>query len=202
MIWLTSDALRQILPRCPARTLASYEPHLADAMIEFQITSPLRAAAFIAQLAHESAEFTRWIERANGDAYEGRLDLGNTHPGDGPRYRGRGPIQLTGRANYRAAGLALGVDLEGHPNMAIWADTGFRIAGWFWTLGARERLSSAARLHFGARSATLNLNDAADERDFTGITFAINGGLNGLAQRMAYYHQALQAFQPGAAEVA
>ena len=92
-----------------------YLPHINKAMAEGNINTPKRQAAFLAQLAHESGSLRYMEEIASGAAYEGRSDLGNTQPGDGTRYKGRGPIQLTGRSNYREAGKALGLDLEGNP---------------------------------------------------------------------------------------
>src|SRR5215467_14480028 len=109
-------------------------------------------------------------EIASGAAYEGRRDLGNTQPGDGKRYKGRGPIQLTGRANYRRAGKALGLDLEKDPAKAADPAVGFRVAGWFWK--------------------THGLNELADKGDFREITRRINGGYNGLASRQAFYKKA------------
>jgi glycosyl hydrolase family 19 (putative chitinase) len=101
--------------------------------------------------------------------YEGRRDLGNTQPGDGPRYHGRGPIQLTGRANYRSAGRDLGLDLERNPEKAADPDVAFRIAGWYWT--------------------TRNLNKFADLGDagVDDVTRLINGGYNGLDDRRKRY---------------
>ena len=107
-------------------------PYLNTAMAEAQINTPKRQAAFLAQLAHESGELRYMEEIASGAAYEGRTDLGNTQPGDGVRFKGRGPIQLTGRNNYRAAGKALGIDLENNPKRAADPDVGFRTAAWFW----------------------------------------------------------------------
>ncbi|MFL5320255.1 MAG: glycoside hydrolase family 19 protein, partial [Myxococcaceae bacterium] len=131
-----------------------------------------RKAAFLAQLAHESGQLQWWHEFASGAEYEGRRDLGNTHPGDGVRYKGRGPIQLTGRANYRSAGRALHLPLEAHPEMAVKPSVGFRVAVWFWT--------------------THGLNALADKGKFTEITRRINGGFNGLSSRLAYYRRALK----------
>lgn len=128
--------------------------------------TPLRLAHFIAQIAHESDGFHTVTEYASGKAYEGRADLGNTHPGDGPRYKGRGLIQLTGRANYRHYGALAGLDLEGAPETA--ADL--------------RHVTPLAALYW----ATRKLNDPADRDDITAITRAINGGLNGLASRRLY----------------
>src|SRR5688500_10285863 len=130
---ISDDELRQIMPNCPQAKRALSLPHLQAAMPEFGITTYLREAAFLAQLAHESGQF-RWMEEiASGADYEGRLDLGNTQPGDGVRFKGRGPIQLTGRSNYTAASHALGVDLVGNPARAADPDIGFRTAVWFWS---------------------------------------------------------------------
>jgi predicted chitinase len=170
---LTSKLLLEIMPHCPQGRSATYAAHLDKAMAEAKITGTFRASAFLAQLAHESGELRWWVEQSDGRVYEGRADLGNSQPGDGPRYKGRGPIQLTGRANYRAAGKAVGVDLEGHPEYACSPDVGFRVAAWYWT--------------------THGLNELADAGDITAITRKINGGYNGLAQRKAYYEKAKSA---------
>lgn len=173
----TPDQLHEIMPFCPRLRLAVLTPHLNAALAEFQINTPLRAAAFIAQLAHESAQFRHFEELASGELYEGRKDLGNDYPGDGKRFKGRGPIQLTGRANYRAAGLALGIDLEGRPRRASDADVGFRIAGWYWSL---HRLNELA--------------DRGTGDAFDSITKAINGGYEGRVLRDTYYRTARLTF--------
>ena len=149
-----------------------YLPFLNAAMREGRITTPLRRAAFLAQLAHESVELRFFEEIASGAAYEGRKDLGNTRPGDGRRFKGRGPIQLTGRANYTAASKTLDVDLVSNPKLAARPEFGFRIAQWFWT--------------------TRGLNALADDRRFDDVTRRINGGLNGKRSRDAYYARAKQ----------
>src|SRR5437660_371930 len=84
--------------RAPA--IATIYPFLVAAMEEYDIDTPGRMAMFIAQGAHESTSFTRLEEVAYGIAYEGRADLGNTQPGDGKLFKGRGVFQLTGRTNY------------------------------------------------------------------------------------------------------
>ncbi len=71
-------------------------------------------------------------EIASGEAYEGRAGLGNTQPGDGKRYKGRGPVQLTGRVNYQKAGKALGLPLEENPTMVSDFSVGFRTTVYFW----------------------------------------------------------------------
>src|SRR4051794_33505722 len=97
-------------------SIAAREAPLAEAaMLEFSITSQPRAAMFLAQVLHESCALRFFEEIASGAAYEGRRDLGNIQPGDGRRFKGRGPIQLTGRANYRWAAGKLGIALEQQP---------------------------------------------------------------------------------------
>lgn len=147
----------------PARVATAEAPRAEAAMIEFAITNQRRAAAFLAQVLHESARLLYFEEIASGRAYEGRHDLGNDYPGDGVRYKGRGPIQLTGRNNYRAAGHALRLPLEDQPTLAAHHDVGWRIAGWYW----RGR----------------GLNGRADRGEFREITRLINGGFNHAAER-------------------
>lgn len=169
---ITKEELSRVMPRLLTKKRDLLLPFLQAAMTENQITTYLREAAFLAQLAHESGQLKYMQELASGAAYEGRRDLGNTRPGDGRRYKGRGPIQLTGRANYRKYGALLGLDLEGNPELAATPEVGFRVAGAFW------------RLH--------GLNELADQRLFKTITRRINGGYNGLADRIQYYERALQ----------
>lgn len=147
--------------------IAKREAPLAEkAMRDGHITSQVRAEYFLAQVLHESLRLIYDHEIASGAAYEGRRDLGNVHPGDGVRYKGRGWIMITGRANYRAAGQALGLPLELHPELASRHDIAWRIAVWYWT--------------------TRNLNALADSHDFVTLTKRINGGTNGLASRQHF----------------
>lgn len=125
--------------------------------------SALRLAHFMAQLCHESGSFRYMEEIASGSAYEGRADLGNTVAGDGKRFKGRGPIQLTGRANYRTFGRRIGIDLERHPEIAAIPSIGLHTALEYW----RDR----------------GLNALADRDDVLAITRKINGGLNGIRDR-------------------
>jgi predicted chitinase len=175
---LNANQLRQIMPNLAAAKVASFLPHLNRAMAEYGIDTMQRTAAFIAQLAHESGEF-RWMEEIWGPTaaqrrYEPDSDLsrrlGNTQPGDGFRFKGRGPIQLTGRANYQRFGGLLGVDLVAAPEQAAAPETAFRVAAMYW----KNR----------------GLNELADAEDFREITRRINGGFNGLADREKYFARA------------
>ena len=164
---LSQEQLQKIMPLLSAQKASVFHPLLVKAMREFEINTPKRAAAFIAQLAHESGQLYYMEEIADGSAYEGREDLGNVFPGDGKKFKGRGPIQLTGRANYRAFGKELGVDLENEPKLAASPQLGFRIAGCFW----RRK----------------GLNPLADSGDFKTITRKINGGDRGMQDRIKFH---------------
>lgn len=168
---ITLEQLKKIIPYAGPRAGVFLVP-LNEAMTEFGIDTPARAAAFLAQIAHESGSLRYVREIADGTAYEGRRDLGNTEPGDGVRFKGRGLIQITGRANYRACSLALFGDERLLANPEILEDVGpaCRSAAWFWQLRA--------------------LNELADAGAFRAITKAINGGLNGYADRLAYFQRA------------
>lgn len=134
-----------------------------DLLAKYGIDTPLRIAHFMAQLAHESDGFQTAREYHDGSNYEDRADLGNTHPGDGRRYRGRGLIQLTGRDNYRRAGEALGRNLVGHPEMVEQFPVALEVSCWFWSSN--------------------NINLHADRDDVVAVTKTINGGHNGLNDR-------------------
>ncbi|MDO8039519.1 glycoside hydrolase family 19 protein [Janthinobacterium sp. SUN137] len=136
-------------------------------MLEFGITTPARQASFLSQVGHESGQLRYVRELASGQAYEGRTDLGNTQRGDGVRFRGRGLLQVTGRANYAACGKALGLDLLAQPELLEQAVNACRSAGWFWQ--------------------TKGLNALADAGDQVKVTRRINGGTNGLAERQAFF---------------
>jgi putative chitinase len=165
---LTDELIKRIDPNVKK----NYASALNPAMAAGSITTPPRVAAFLAQILHESGSFQFLRELASGAAYEGRKDLGNTQPGDGVRYKGRGFIQLTGRANFRSAGSDLGLDLENNPDLAEQPDIAARLAVWFWN--------------------KKNLNAKADAGDFVGITRAINGGTRGLQERTRLYESAKQ----------
>lgn len=131
------------------------------------ITDPQELAHFMAQMAHESDGFKTLREYASGKAYEGRKDLGNTQAGDGARYRGRGFVQLTGRANYAAFSKASGIDVLNNPALLEREDVAAQAAIWYW----KQRIGDKWRN--GIRS----------------VTKAVNGGYNGLTDRQNYYDQ-------------
>jgi predicted chitinase len=161
---ITADQIQELAPYGDPDQIRRLTPHLNATMTEFEINTPLRRAHFLAQVAHESGEFNYVEEIASGAAYEYRSDLGNTRPGDGVRYKGRGLIQITGRFNYRAIGESLGVDLISNPTRLADDDLAARSAGWFWDWK--------------------QLNPDADRDDFETITYVINGGYNGYTDRL------------------
>lgn len=149
---------------------------LTAAMAGGQINTRLRIAAFLAQIGHESGSLY-YVKELGGPSYfakyDGRKDLGNLQTGDGPRFCGRGLIQITGRDNYAKASMALFGDyrLLKNPELLELPDWAAKSAAWFWT--------------------TRNLNNLADGAQFTDLTKKINGGLNGIEDRRARYKLAL-----------
>lgn len=176
---LTLEMLQKIYVNAPAERLEKYWEPLNEAMQEASINTPLRAAAFLAQIGHESAQLKYMSEIWGPTRQQLRYDppstlaekLGNTEKGDGYRYRGAGPLEITGRNNFRAAGKALGIDLEGNPDLARTPKVGFQLACWYWN--------------------TRKLNGLADKKNFNAITYKINGGWNGKANRILLYKRAL-----------
>jgi putative chitinase len=157
----------------------TFLPIIERASLDFDINTPARMAAFLAQVGHESGGL-HWLTELWGPTaaqarYEGRAYLGNTQVGDGFKYRGRGLIQITGRANYQRVSDALATDFIGDPDQLAQPEYAARSAMWFW--------------------AWHGLNELADTGDFEKITRIINGGTNGLTQRLALYEQAKDALE-------
>jgi putative chitinase len=122
-----------------------------------------------ARLAHHPEDIA---ERVYGLGNPSKArELGSTEPGDGFRYRGNGILQTTGRGNHRRMGLACGVDFEGNPNLVTASEHALKPALQEWTEG--------------------NLNIFADSNDIRTITLRINGGLNGFAERKAFFRKLL-----------
>lgn len=168
---ITREEALRIMPYAAAR-VDTFLPFLNTAMLDYEIVGPLRISAFLAQIAHESGEMRYVEEIASGEAYEGRKDLGNIHAGDGVKFKGRGLLQITGRANYERCSEALfGNDiLLQTPELLAQPKHASLSAGWFWS--------------------TRQLNQLADLEDFRGITRKINGGYNGYPARVSYYERA------------
>lgn len=182
---MSPDQLRSIMPYAALRA-DLYAELLTEAMEEFDIYTPERQAAFLAQVGHESGQLRYVAELASGEAYEGRKDLGNIAKGDGVRFKGRGLIQITGRANYVACSQALFKDnrLIDNPELLERPITACRSAAWFW------------KVH--------RLNEMADAGNFDGICGIINCGratappakINGYADRLALYQAAQKVLIP------
>lgn len=181
---ITEKQLQQILPNA-GRQAGVFIPALNAAMGKYGIITRVRIAAFIAQIGHESGQL-RYVLELGSDAYLAKYDtgklaarLGNTPEadGDGQKYRGRGLIQVTGRANYEACSEALFGDsrLLVTPELLEQPVYAAMSAGWFWQRAG--------------------LNSFADKCDFLTITKRINGGTNGLDDRLAIYKRALEVLQ-------
>eukprot|EP00161_Ancyromonas_sigmoides_P021516 TRINITY_DN6379_c0_g8_i1.p1 TRINITY_DN6379_c0_g8~~TRINITY_DN6379_c0_g8_i1.p1 ORF type:complete len:504 (+),score=207.17 TRINITY_DN6379_c0_g8_i1:189-1700(+) len=159
---------------CNAATASQYEANVNSALREAGATTAKRIQMFAAQIGHESIGLTQMREIGSASycrQYEGRSNLGNTQPGDGCRFKGRGPIQLTGRYNYDVCGKAIGMDLVANPDVvASDPAVGFKTTVWFWT--------------------SKRLNGFADSGDLTGATRRINGGSNGASDRANRYNRA------------
>lgn len=171
---ITRQQLLTIAPNAKSR-IDTYLPYINQYAEQFGIKTRLRVCHFLAQIMHESGELRYTEEIASGSAYEGRKDLGNIYPGDGKKFKGRGLIQITGRANYKAYNdyLVKGgmtVDLLKTPELLSKPLGAVKSAMWFWQ--------------------THGLNELADRDDILAITRRINGGTNGLTQRKLYYQRA------------
>lgn len=186
---ITAPVLKAIAPQAPNDVSKFVDP-LNETMAKYEINTLHRMAMFLAQLVHESGGFRYvkeiWGPTAAQKRYEGRKDLGNTHAGDGSRYRGRGCIQITGRNNYKLVSAALGVDFVSAPEKLEEPHWAVMSAGWFWD--GRD-LNEYADKPASWRSKR-------KEDPFTTITRLINGGLNGLDDRRKYYARAIVALTP------
>ena len=181
---MDAQTLAQAMGNVPGVDYTALSPGFNEAMVAAGVTTVRRAAMWCAQLGHESVglRYMReiWGPTPAQRGYEGRVDLGNTRPGDGKRFMGRGPIQVTGRHNYTS--LSQWAHKEGLvPTPTFFVDNptelekprhGFLGAVWYWT-------------------TQRPLNQLSDAGDLTGATRAINGGTNGINDRRARYNRAL-----------
>ena len=172
---MTPETLAKAM-NIPLVRAQKWAPALTDAMREGEINTRLRQSAFLAQIGHESGSLV-YVREIGGPSYfakyNGRKDLGNTQPGDGARFCGRGLIQVTGRSNYAKCSQALFSDdrLIKTPELLEQPEWAAKSAVWFWS--------------------TRNLNELADADRFTDLTKKINGGTNGIEDRKALYRLAL-----------
>lgn len=210
---ITTESIHRILLSMGVRpeTAGLFAPHLFDAATKWEV-SVAALPMFLAQLAHESALFERLVENMNYTSpqqimqtwpkrfktktaamafvrhperlanyvYADRIGNGDAASGDGWKYRGRGLIQITGKDNYRDAGEALGLPLLEEPELLEEPVHAADAAGWFWKSHGLNRFAS-------------NINDC---------TRAINGGLNGLPDRMRLYNRASAAALPAVGDEA
>lgn len=168
---ITLSILKKICPLTGEGILQKFVEPLNRLMPKYGIDSSLRVRHFIAQVAHESGCFNYTRELASGKDYEGRKDLGNTVAGDGVKFKGRGLIQITGRANYAKVSEALFGNqntLVNHPELLESDDYAVESACWFW----KEK----------------NLNAFADKDNLLAVTKRINGGTNGIQHRIELYN--------------
>ena len=145
---------------------------IPDTAAKFNITNVLRLAHFLAQCAHESGNWVYRTEIASGQLYEGRRDLGNTQPGDGVRFKGRGYIQTTGRANYKRFSDFIGEDCVANPNL----------------IADKYPMMSAA-FFFNSNNLWTICDRGADDATVTALTRRVNGGLNGLQDRLRHFRK-------------
>jgi putative chitinase len=155
----------------------------------YQIDTPQEYAHFLAQACHETDHFKTLREYASGTAYEGRVDLGNTRPGDGVKFRGRGIFQTTGRANYTQLGLKKGnrdifvnsPELLEQPEYAVWS------ACEYWLT---RNLNDVANHADGDILKKKYRGNVIDVSPIEFISITINGGYNGMDDRKKYYARA------------
>ncbi len=187
---ITVDQLLGIIsyPQAPEALLRTrcekWCQHLVAAMRKYEINTPQRAAHFLAQIAHESGRFAYvrelWGPTPAQARYEGRVDLGNTQQGDGFRFRGRGLIQITGRANYRECATALGVPLILHPEALERPDIAATASAWWWADNGLNSLADAG-----------NVDHVSDRINRGRITAKV-GDSNGYPERALLTERALR----------
>ena len=172
---LTEQVLQRIYREAKASRISLFLEPINQTLQKFDLNTPERQRMFLAQIGHESGQLRYTEELASGSAYEGRKDLGNTSVGDGVKYKGRGLIQITGKTNYVLCSLALDLPLLEKPELLSQLPYSVQSAGWFWS--------------------TNNLNSYCDKGDFYGLTKRINGGLNGIQDRILLYKRACEAIK-------
>ena len=174
MTSLTAEHLHAILPSAPEGDIEEELPSILRVMREYQINTKLRCAAFLANVAKESGQLMYVEEIDEGWYLEGREDLGNVYEGDGPRFKGHGYIQITGRHNHDVVGKALGVDAISDPAILTQMPYAWLSAGYYWRY----------------MSSWGDLNDYADQGDFETTVLGVRGGED--PERRWYYDKAME----------
>jgi len=166
---ITDKILKQIYPYSTLSNRLKYLPYFNKYLNQYEITTPIRLCSYFAQIGHESGQLNYSEELASGQAYEGRKDLGNIEQGDGIRFKGRGLIQITGRSNYDKLSNAFGIDFIQEPELLESPEYAVLSSLWFWK--------------------SKNLNQIADSGNFELLTKRINGGINGLKDRLEIFER-------------
>lgn len=177
------------IPGISDKNADKYALHLDNTMERFDIDTPVRICCFLGQVFEESGHLVYAKELASGVAYEGRKDLGNIQVGDGKRYRGRGTIQITGRANYASLSRDLGVDFIGNPELLEQPEYACLSAGWYWS---KRKLNNFADLI----DFTKPIDTGSNLTNYKELTRRINGGYTHLAQRLQNYKDVKAALFP------
>jgi len=172
----------------------TYKDSINEALNKYGIVKPAQITAFLSQIGHESGGLKWSTELASGKAYEGRKDLGNTSKGDGVKYKGRGLIQVTGKVNYKKMSDAFGEDFVKNPELIATPKYAVLTAAHYWVNRKKQY-----------KGRSLNLNEIAEDLDHTEpanagvnypayeiITRGINGGVNGLADRIAKFNNGVK----------
>lgn len=177
---LTDAQLKAILPLAKEVNRKKYLPFFNKYFEEYEVNTPVRIGAFLAQIGHESGNLLYNKELASGAAYEGRKDLGNTEPNDGPKFLGRSLIQITGKINYKNISDEVGVDFVTNPELLEKPEYSALGAFWFWN---KYKLNTYADMCLG--QTNFNLKTIPLQRGgFEKLTRKINGGVNGYQDRL------------------
>lgn len=169
---MNADTFLKISPGAHVGIVRDLAVFLPRAFASYHIETKNQQACFLGQAAEETAGFRTLVEYASGEAYEGRRDLGNIEKGDGPRFKGRGIFQITGRFNYSHFSKILGIDLIANPELAASPNIACMTASVYWNLHG--------------------LSPLADRMNIAEITRRINGGFNGLLEREHFTERTLR----------
>jgi putative chitinase len=182
---ITEEQIKLFAPAAQASLIPIVTKWFNNYADEYEVNTPARIAAFFAQVIHESGSFKYTREIASGSAYEFRADLGNLHAGDGKKFKGRGYIQITGRNNYNAISKDLFSDnrLIDNPDLLATPQYAMLSAFWYWS---KHDLNKYADMKVDDKIHTKHHGYVSP---FEFITLIINGGFNGLQERVHNYNR-------------